>query len=155
MPSRNPVLVCNNARTCVREVFPESMRIIDGVVYTYVEEECLHGRYKLLAKCAVSMNTLITVHSCRTRISDSDPLLSRAPNHYSQVWWRHTTEVTSLDHITPGVDTFRSLNHVTLSAIRPILRICRSCLLGEPQHPLSPPNSYPPPPRVLIVGSSY
>ena len=38
------------------------------------------------------------------------------------------------DNITPGVDTFRSFNnHVTLSAIRSILRIRRSCLLGEPQ----------------------
>ena len=43
MPSRNPVLAYNNARTRVREVCPGNMQIIDGVVYTYVEEECFHG----------------------------------------------------------------------------------------------------------------
>ena len=47
---------------------------------------------------------------------------------------KSSVAATYSDNITPGVDTFRSFNnHVTLSAIRSILWIRRSCLLGEPQ----------------------
>ena len=65
-----------------------------------------------------------------------------------------TTEVTSPDHITPGVDTFRSLTMSLCPPYAPFFGfagVASSVSLKPP----SPPKPKFPPPRVLIVEPSY
>ncbi len=79
----------------------------------------------LLASCAVSMNTpqarafatFATLRAFQTPTCAVQLSLACSTTTSSQVCGG-TTEVTSLDHITPSVDTFRSLT-LTMSLCPP------------------------------------